>query len=507
MLRLYEWERTKRFPWQIDFWLPAGSEFLFSRVCIVNPHDETIPMYWWTNMAVPETEHTRVLAPAETAIVHGPEVGLDSQNLGVNLEMSYPARMTRAWELFFRVERDHRPFVSALDGSGRGLVQTSTERLIGRKAFYWGRNAGGRKWQEILGGRGHAYLEVQAGLARTQLESVPMPPRSEWSWTEAFGPMDCAEAITRKQWNDAWPHVEKALVERLPVDRLVQADRALAGVAGHQPDAVLVCGSGWGALERRRLAAEGHSGGIPAQLIFGEETLGEEQVPWLALLESGALPERRPKDGPGAFMVQPDWRRLLEQALSAGRGDHWLSWFHLGNMRCEEFDLAGASEAWQRSIECRSNSWAFRNLALLSVREKNMKEARRLLEEGLAAGPRPVALALELGQTLLDAADWQALKKFVDSLSAETRAHERIRLLVARAAIEAEDYPAAENILTGEFALVREGETILSDLWFLLQEHRVACEEGAVINDEFRRNIRKRFPPPRNLDFRMGSGT
>ena len=34
---------------------------------------------------------------------------------------------------------------------------------------------------------GDEYLEIQAGLARTQLEHLPMPARASWSWVEAYG--------------------------------------------------------------------------------------------------------------------------------------------------------------------------------------------------------------------------------------------------------------------------------------------------------------------------------
>lgn len=55
VLRLYEWERIRQVPFQIDAYLPDGSPVLFIRVRIVNPHDREIPMYWWSNISVPET--------------------------------------------------------------------------------------------------------------------------------------------------------------------------------------------------------------------------------------------------------------------------------------------------------------------------------------------------------------------------------------------------------------------------------------------------------------------
>jgi hypothetical protein len=51
VLRMYEWERIRQVPFQIDAWLPDSSQALFVRVRIVNPHDYTVPMYWWSNIS------------------------------------------------------------------------------------------------------------------------------------------------------------------------------------------------------------------------------------------------------------------------------------------------------------------------------------------------------------------------------------------------------------------------------------------------------------------------
>src|SRR5688572_16184687 len=67
VLRLWEWERTRDLPYQIDFWLPEGSEFLFVGVRVRNPHHHDVPAYWWSTTAVPQHPDTRVLVPAEEA--------------------------------------------------------------------------------------------------------------------------------------------------------------------------------------------------------------------------------------------------------------------------------------------------------------------------------------------------------------------------------------------------------------------------------------------------------
>ncbi|MFN8450419.1 MAG: DUF5107 domain-containing protein [Anaerolineae bacterium] len=64
VLRLYEWERIRQAAYQIDAYLPDGSPVLYVRVRLVNPFDRPLPMYWWSNIAVPERQDVQVLVPA-----------------------------------------------------------------------------------------------------------------------------------------------------------------------------------------------------------------------------------------------------------------------------------------------------------------------------------------------------------------------------------------------------------------------------------------------------------
>lgn len=45
---------------------------------------------------------------------------------------------------------------------------------------------GGRHWNEWLSEKGSAYIEIQAGLAHTQLEHIPMKAGETWEWVEAY---------------------------------------------------------------------------------------------------------------------------------------------------------------------------------------------------------------------------------------------------------------------------------------------------------------------------------
>jgi len=505
-LRLYEWDRLKCFPWQIDFHLPPGSRFLLTRVRLRNPHDREIPMYWWTNIAVPEAPDARLLCPADSAF-HGTEDGLALLGLPApaGTDVTYPTNLRAAYEVFLRIAEGRRRWVAVLDGAGRGLVQTSTDRLRGRKMFCWGASRGGRRWQEFLSLPGEAYLEIQAGLARTQMESLPMPPGAEWTWTEAFGLLEADPGrVHGPDWGTAWEAADTALEAALPRARLEAWDRELMAVTTRAPEEMLAHGAGWGALERRRVARQGRPDPVPPEWVFPEATLGADQELWRALLEEGALPERSPGEDPGQAMIQDEWRELVEDGLRAGRGDHWLSWLHLGVVRREALDLSGAREAWEESLARRPSGWALRALATLEASAGRWEEACGLWRRAWEAGPQIAPLAVEYAQALFQTEPYGALQDFLAASPAPVRAHERLRLLGVRAALKTGRLEEAGGLLDHEFATIREGEVTLTDLW---QEGRVAAADGAPMDDALRRRVRREFPPPRHLDFRMHADT
>ena len=505
-LRIYEWDRVKCFPWQVDLILPPDSPVLFARVRIVNPHEHELPMYWWTNIGVPETPGTRTLAPADSSIHGVPEIGFALAGVPIEdgVDVTYPVNAPHAREFFFRIPDGHRRWIASVDRAGRGIFHASTARLRGRKMFVFGMNNGGRRWQEYLMVPGRAYYEIQAGLARTQCECIPMPANTEWTWTEAFGPLDIDPSHAHSaDWTEARRAAESALDTILPQSQLDSLHTQFDRITRRRPTEVLATGSGWGALERRRLARHGKPDRIPSELTFHESTLGPDQQPWLTLLEQGILPERDPEDHPGHYMVQPQWEAMLEQAISSGFSDHWLAWLHLGVMRMESYDPDGAREAWQRSLERSSNAWALRNIAVLESRAERPEAALDLLRRAWDLGPRIAPLAVEYAQALFRMERYSDLMTFAASVPQGVASNERLRIMSVTAAIRLGQLDGVETFFDSEFTTIREGEVTLSELWFEYHARRISQAEGIPMDDDLRRRIRREFPPPMHIDFRI----
>lgn len=504
-LRIYEWDRVKCFPWQVDLILPDDSPFLFAKVRLVNPHSRMIPMYWWTNMSVAEKPDLRVLAPADTTI-HGSAEGIRTSDLPMadGIDLTYSTQSERAREIFFRIPEDQRRWEAALDGEGKGIFETSTRLLKGRKMFNWGMGRGGRWWQEFLSEPGRAYIEIQAGLARTQLECLPMPKLAEWTWTEAFGLLEADPDKAHSQdWHEAWTSVDAAIESVLPESRLDALHAQFDAITRKAPEKILAVGSGWGALERLRIIHQRKRNRIPPELVFDIDTLGPEQEPWVKLLHEGAMPEPNGSGDPMQGMVQTDWRTLLRKSLEESRGDHWASWLHLGNMWFESRRYTQAKEAWERSLKCKPTSWALRNLAVLEIRKKSSDRAVELMQRAWETGPRTQALAIEYARMLGHMRRAPELREFAASLPEELRENERILMLSARAAVRMNDFEWMEKFFSRRFTTIREGEITLTELWFAYQARKIAAQEGIPRTKELYERVRRECPPPAHIDFRM----
>ncbi|MGW4934132.1 DUF5107 domain-containing protein [Streptomyces sp. NPDC004166] len=483
MLRLWEWERLRDLPFQVDLWLPEGSDFLYVGVRIRNPHERPAPTYWWSNIAVPE--ECRVLAPAEEAYRFGYERRLHRVPVPTydGADRTYPMNGAHPADYFYDVPDARRRWIAALDEDGRGLVQTSTDVLRGRKLFVWGTGTGGRRWQSWLTQPGTGgYCEIQAGLARTQLEHVRLEPASEVSWLEAYGPL---EAEREGDWTTVVSGAEARLDGALPRPVVDAAYEAWLPYADADPGETLAVGSGWGALELLR------SGGKLPGTPFEETTLGEAQAPWRELLLTGSLPEPRRVAPPGETLVAPHWRDMLETAPARP-----LTEYHLGVAQWHAGDRAQAVRSWERALELAPSLWPLLRCLAVADQEAGNRErsadryaeafddlCRERRDDGESWTAATAALGREALETLLAVHRVAAARAVWNRLHPATRERGRFRLLGARLLLAEGDRAGARSVFDAGFEVadLREGAETIGELW-------------AELTDE---------PLPARYDFRM----
>jgi hypothetical protein len=506
VLRMYEWDRTRCVPFQLDFMLPEGSPLLLVRVRLTNPHSTTIPMYWWSNVAIPASPEVRVIAPAREAYTYdywGPVKAVSVPHDG-NLDLTYPTNIPYAADYFFKVTNGSRPWITALDEEGRGLVQTSTDRQVGRKLFAWGSQSGGDRWQDFLSTPGQRYFEIQAGLARTQLECTPMPPFAQWEWMEAYGLMEADPGkVHGGDWAAAVQEVDGQLERMLTRTSLEERLHRTSAVADRPPHRILHRGSGWGALERIRREQCGETPFCSAALVFDEDSLGSDQAPWLSLLREGALPMCEPEEEPGAWMVQPEWLTSLEISIQTPRGDHWLAHLHLGLMYYARGDVRAAKSAWQESLRRRPSGWTYRNLAALSRTEGRKAEALTHYAAAISMLPQLRPLLVEYCEYLLELGRADAALTLIDQALRAVREHSRIQLLEARAGLMLRMPDRWQKVLGDDYELVdiREGESSLTDFWFDLA--KAGLNHGSPTIKHCQQGWRVDPALPARLDFQV----
>ncbi len=499
ILRLYEWERIRQVTYVLDFYLPEASSFLCVYARIINPHEYDVAMYWWSNMAVPESSDTRVIVPAQKAYrfnYEGLSIVQVPQFDGV--DRTYSTVSKRAVDYFFHQEQQ-RPWICALDSKGKGLIQSSSSRLKGRKLFLWGTGQGGERWQEFLSDKDTAYLEIQAGLARTQLEHLKMPAKITWDWLETYGLLESnPDVVHGKDWSKAQAELEKNL-ESLNATRQFEAELERCRIRQLSLKETLHHGSGWGYLEKRRREKMGE---VIADLeIFPKDALSQEQQPWLELLETGIYPKDGFDEASPSFMIQKEWQELLENA----KEKDWSAYLQLGVFYAYNGYKDKARQVWQQSLQHKETAWAWRNLAVLERLEQNLETSLSYYQKAHTLKPEVIPLMIEYAETLLAAGKNKDLLDIVGSLPDAMKHHGRIRFLEAQAALAESRLDIVQRFFDDgvEVADLREGATLLTDLWYGFQTQRLSQGEQIPINDALVKRIEKDYPIPKQFDFRM----
>ena len=502
VLRLYEYERIRKVVYSVSAWVDRDSPVLFIRCRIENLSDEEKYMYWWSNIAVPETKGTRIIVPASEAFLsfyNADHYKIDKIPIpDSGIDVSYPSNIESSRDFFYKIPDSSRKWIAAVNEDGQGLLQCSTKRLFGRKLFVWGMGQGGRHWNEWLSEKGSAYIEIQAGLAHTQLEHIPMKARETWDWIEAYTGIDGKPEEFHQSYDAAVASVDKLLEERLgepeklyfpPDGSVISSERVAVG-------------SDFGSLEE---AIRGER--ISKTLIFPRVD-SEETAAWRELLEKGRFPCPDVKIEPASYMSGEFWRDRLIGI------QNWYSYLELG---VTEYALSvygkGSVDAalgyFRKSYEATPNAWAMRNIAMICKNEYNEPEkAVGCILEAFRLAPDCLPLCIETAAILTSCGQDEKWLEIFETLNKEAKENGRLRLHKAIALMNLERLDEAAEILRPGFEIpdIKEGELSVSRLWFELYG-RIWARENKVRYDAGDENIRKavdaEYPLPYELDFRM----
>jgi tetratricopeptide (TPR) repeat protein len=430
-------------------------------------------------------------------------VNLDNQPIKINvpvyngIDVTYPAANLTSNDFFWTIEEGKRHYIAQLDTEGYGLFQTSTSKLQGRKMFVWGNSQGGAKWMNFLTAddESGAYDEIQCGLARTQYECVPMPPKTVWEWMEVYGALNADKDLVHGEWEDSQKEVERVLnglVTEKELNDLLADTREMAKSPAEE--ILFSMNDGWGSLELLRRKVAGGSL-MNEHLDFGE--IQPAQTTWIRLMEEGTVGAHSENEVPVSYNRQKEWLQMLERAIENKDKANWYAYYLLGTALIANEEYTRAEKLIKKSIALCNCAWNNYALAIIyrKTQRRNLETKHILLAYKMR--DNDVSLAKEVLRTMYENGESQKALELYESASEEIKANKRCLLYYAYALARLGRVKEAEEILCGEDGKtymvvpdIRECELTETQLWFYIQELKGL--KPSEIGE-----------PPKDLDFRM----
>ena len=488
VLRIFEFQRDRGTPFQYDCFLPDGERFLYIRGRIWNPNKEMVPMYWWSNIALPEVVGSRVVVPAMTTFANWYDSGnhmlmkLDMPS-GEGFDASYPTNFPHAHDHFYNIPEDTRRYECLFYPDGYGFCHVSTKRLRGRKLFVWGQCQGGRHWNRKLLGPGlDAYIELQAGLAQSQQECLPMPPRTAWEWLEGYGALPMNPEQVFGEWSKAIDEVTAAIDEKIPAEKLESMLRETRETIALKPGRNVITGSGWGALEEMRLNEK-----LTAQLDFG--TVDEDQKPFVDLLKNNKITE----ENIHSYLVSKPWYDVISQSEDSWQKEYFCALYHYRNA-----DYRNAEEALERA-KGGSRKHILHLLANIRAKQGRMAEAAEAIYQAGCETPDDASFSKEALKMLLSMEEYEKMMQLLNGMTPEVRQRPLVQFMEACALAHTGNIEKAEQIIMQDGGLnvpdIREGENSTSQLYIYIQQKK-AEKAGLPFDPE-------KVDVPFSIDLRM----
>ena len=477
ILKMYEYEPIR----SLAYVIRAGlfEDELRVNITIENTKNESTYLYWWSNIAIPQTKNTRVLVPTEKSYVTtyldgGFVISHTDIPLVDGIDISYPVSARTAMDYFFDIPTERKKWIAAIEGDGVGLLQASTQALIGRKLFVWGNTAGGKHWNDWLTD-GEEYAEIQAGLAKTQFEHLPMRAKEIVSWNECYR----AVSVTNKDEDYATVCDE--------IDRGVSACDFGDFFKIKSMSSPIIHGSGRGALATMLNTSE-----APTICSFPKSYLTDRDTYFASLIEKTNVPQ----NSSVSYAIDPRYLDLIDQKEHKNDIDRYMSGvIAVANGMIEYAEqqflkVGGPYE--QLALAC---------LAQIEIQFKeNVEKSYAYVHRAFNMQRDSIPLLILFGEIAIKA---ERYNEFITA--SEGVLNGRVRMYRAKCLIECDHLDEARAILSENLVIpdIREGEYALSTIWCDLYRRIIARDEHrdeGTIDD---REILEKYPIPYALDFRM----
>lgn len=467
VLRMYEYERIRGVEYQMDFWLDTEHTFLNCRMRIVNSTTDVVPMYWWSNIAVPENDGGRVIVPAESAFTSDMRKVYKVSIPEVNgTDISFYANIPDQVDYFFDIPQDAPKYIAHINHTGYGLLHVSTGRLRSRKMFSWGHNTGSRNWQHFLTKSAGPYLEIQAGLGKTQYGCIPMAPHTAWEWIELYGPTKVDSKMVTAPYRELEAHIRKkvtAIFREQNLETVLQERKSVALT----PGMLIQTGSGAGALAA---AIKTVSGERPLSAHLCYDFTCNEQKAWAHFLTTGIAPVLPDDTAPAEFLCERYLYDLLQQNISSPENTrNWYARYTLALLHAYYDNIHCAIQEMKIALQLSENPWTCHGYASLLClgTAQNRQQATQWIQRGIMMRQHDTAYVKEMFHLLLVSGGNQELVALYPKLPEQVASESRIKFDYMVSLKNIGRYDEARLLLTNDFILddLRECEDSISELW------------------------------------------
>lgn len=451
VLRFYEFERVRGIYYQMDFWLEENR--LMVAVRIENPNDEVVPMYWWSNMATPEFEGGRVIVPASDAYNNSDGIGIKKSPIPIDggIDVSYPQNIPDTIDYFYDIDLHEQKFIANVNADGNGLLQWSSHNLKGRKLFSWGHRKGSKHWQKMLTDKAGDYVEIQAGLGKTQYECLPMPPKTSWSFIECYALADIGKETVKGEYKELVEAVKKQISEHGNSDTL---DKRLSQVENDislQKGKIIYKGSGMGSLGKL------FCGGESEHLEFIPD---EECEYWNALADG-----KEPETDIISFPYGENAQLLLENNTNMC---DWRINYQLALISYDKRDFKTAKEQCEKSMILENN---IQNKYLYGFILYQLEDERYIyyLKKCISSAPNTYSICERVLRLLIEDEKYCETIDLFSKIDSKLQDNARLRMYLSLAYLKAGNAEKANEILTENGGLnlldFREGDKMLDILY------------------------------------------
>ena len=450
VLRFYEFERVREIYYQIDFWLDDNK--LMTAVRIENQNAKVVPMYWWSNMATPEYNGGRVVVPAGSAYNNSNGMGIKKSSIPFDngVDVSYPENVPNTIDYFYDIPENDIKFIANIDKDGYGLLQFSSNNLKGRKLFSWGHKKGSHHWQNMLTDKAGDYVEIQAGLGKTQYECIPMPPKCVWSFSECYTLADISADKVNAPYEELVDTVKnqinsfggsKLLDEKLP---------DFSNSFSLQKGKIIFNGSGFGYLN---IALGGNA---PSHLEFCAD---DNIKPWLDLKESKKITGRL------SFAYGEKMENLL------AKNENLCDWnisYQRALLLYDKREFEKAKQYCKRSFVFDNNEYN-NHLYAFILYQLGDDSSIYFAQKCIDINHNSYCLAESVLSLLLKQQAYNAVINSFEKLSADLKDNSRLLMYLSMAYLKSGNAKKAEEILLSDGGLVlldfREGDKFLDKLY------------------------------------------